>query len=29
MAALIMQGATDAMDLDVLLLEIKKLTEYN
>ena len=29
MAALIMQGAIDAMDLDVLLLEIKKLTEYN
>jgi len=29
MAALIMQGAIDAMDLDVLLLTIKKLTEYN
>jgi hypothetical protein len=29
MAALIMQGAIDAMDLDVLLLAIKKLTEYN
>jgi hypothetical protein len=29
MAALIMQGAIDAMDLDVLLLAIKKITEYN